>query len=256
MRFIIHEQPYEQPLRAGAYRFEHNGRATGAVERWRLSAAVDGYQFLRVDLDGRPSSGHTYLYHALLNPQGQVERLKYRFWNQAPAGKGRVQLTGDVLLAPPNAAPPASAPTAVIATRTLNGERFEQAFELPPGFRFWFPSVSGLHFASQTHSSASTAVMLNGQIGGAETLAAQVVESTYEPLDEPPVTITLGAEERRYRRWRLTWGAGHWRIIWRDASSANGDAAGWPLGMERPAADGSRKLTAVATRCMHYRLPA
>ena len=42
MRFIIHELPYERPLRAGRLRYERDGRPTGAVEPGRLSEAADG----------------------------------------------------------------------------------------------------------------------------------------------------------------------------------------------------------------------
>ncbi|MGB4873356.1 MAG: hypothetical protein WBP47_25115 [Candidatus Promineifilaceae bacterium] len=42
MRFIIKEQSYEQVIAAGQYRYERDGRATGAVEHWRLTAVTDG----------------------------------------------------------------------------------------------------------------------------------------------------------------------------------------------------------------------
>ena len=93
MRFIIHELPYEKPVAAGRFRYEQNSQATGAVEHWRLTTAVDDYHFVRVDLDARAAtSGHTYLYHLVLNPAGRPERLHYRFWTTG------VEVTGNILL--------------------------------------------------------------------------------------------------------------------------------------------------------------
>ncbi len=72
MRFIIHQLPYERPIVAGQLRYERDGAPTGAVEQYRLTAAVDGYRFLRVDLDARTApSGRSTLYHLTLNPDGQ-----------------------------------------------------------------------------------------------------------------------------------------------------------------------------------------
>ncbi len=60
MRFIVHEQAYEKPIAAGQLRYERDGRATGAIESWRLTRAVEGYEILRVDLDARTAeSGHS-----------------------------------------------------------------------------------------------------------------------------------------------------------------------------------------------------
>ncbi len=160
---------------AGEYRYELDGQPTGAVETWRLTAAAEGYQFLRVDLDARAAaSGHTYLYHALVGPDGQVERLKFRFWTQASGG---LQVTGDVVLESDS----------VSATRTVNGKASEQVIDLPKGYRFWFPSVAGLHFAgwrgNEPKTAASTssgqAVTLNGKVGDENTLAVQVVDFEY-----------------------------------------------------------------------------
>ena len=93
MRFIIQEQPREKILASGRYRFEQNGVPTGAVESWRLTAVADTYRFLRVDLDAREAaSGHSYLYHAVVNAEERIERLKYRFWSDA------LTIVGDVVL--------------------------------------------------------------------------------------------------------------------------------------------------------------
>ena len=76
MRFIIHELPYERPLLSGRLRYERDGVPSGAVESWRLTAAVDGYRFLRVDVDAREApSGRSWLYHLTLNPAGLPDRV-------------------------------------------------------------------------------------------------------------------------------------------------------------------------------------
>ncbi|MFO7679590.1 MAG: hypothetical protein R6X34_06015 [Chloroflexota bacterium] len=245
MRFIIHEQPYEKPIMAGEYRYERDGRPTGAVETWRLTAAAEGYHFLRVDLDAREAaSGHTYLYHALVGPGGFVERLQYRFWTQASGG---LQVTGDVVLEG----------DALSAARTVNGKAFEQVLELPTGCRFWFPSAAGLHFAGwgegepktavstssrqAVSTSSRLAVTLNGAVGGEDTLAVQAVDFEYALLSVDYLEMAAAGKVRRYSPWKLSWGDGQWRIIQRDAEN------GWPLGMERQ--DG---LTAVASQYIHY----
>lgn len=238
MRFLIRELPYEKPIMAGEYRYERDGQATGVVEKWRLTAAADGYQFLRVDLDARAaSSGHTYLYHALVSPEGQVERLKYRFWTREASGG--LQVAGNVLFEDDS----------VTATRTINGKESEQVLDLPQGFDFWFPSVAGLHFVgwrgngpkTAVTTSSKQAVTLNGKVGGEDTLAVQVVDYNYEPLTTDLLEMTAAGKVRQYAPWKLSWGDGNWRTIKRDAES------GWPLGMDRD--DG---LTAVAGQYIRY----
>jgi len=226
MRFIIKEQPYEEVIAAGKYRYERDGRPTGAVEQWRLTAVTDGYQFLRVDLDARDApSGHTYLYHAVVHPDGSVERLKYRFWG------GGLDIVGDIVLAE----------TAVTATRIYNGQASEQVLDLPKGYRFWFPSVAGLHFAGWRGNDPKTAVTLNGQIGGPDTLAAQVVAFECYPTITDYLAREIAGQVRQYSPWRLSWND-QIRVIWRSAEN------GWPLGLER--GDG---LTAVASQLIRYK---
>ena len=229
MRFIIREQTYEKPIMAGEYRYELDGKTTGAVEKWRLTAAAEGYRFLRVDLDARAAaSGHTYLYHALVGSDGLVERLKFRFWTQAAGG---LQVAGDVVLERDS----------VSATRTVNGKESEQVLELPIGYRFWFPSVAGLHFAGWRGNEPKTAVTLNGKVGDEDTLAVQVVDFEYYMLITDFMEMVAAGKVRQYSPCKLSWGDGNWRIIQRDAEN------GWPLGMMRD--DG---LTAVARHYIHY----
>ncbi|MBK8984519.1 MAG: hypothetical protein IPM39_00320 [Chloroflexi bacterium] len=232
MRFIIHEQPFEKALAAGQYRYAQDGRATGAVEEWRLTAVTDGYQFLRVDLDARAApSGHTYLYHAVVNPGGQVERLKYRFWG------GGLNVVGDVVLEE----------TAVTATRTLNGQDSEQVIDLPKGYRFWFPSVAGLHFADWRGNEPKTAVTLNGHIGASDTLAVQEVSFTYHMLITDYMEMEIAGQLRKYVPHKLAWNDQQ-RIIWRSY-----DESRWPLGMVKMGGAYKEELTAVATRHIQYK---
>lgn len=102
MRFIIHEMPYERPLLAGRLRYERDGVPTGAVELWRITNAVDGYRFLRVDLDAREAeSGRSSLYHVTLNPAGRPEQLKFRLWGNGPEVSGSL-VWNQARLSPPD----------------------------------------------------------------------------------------------------------------------------------------------------------
>ena len=146
MRFIIHEMGYETPLAAGKLRYMRDGQPTGAVESWRLTAAVEGYRFLRVDLDARAAeSGHTYLYHATLNGNGRIEQLKYQFWDN------QIKIVGNVVFEK----------DAVVGTRDVNNQRFEDVLEMPVGYQFWFPATQGLGLL--TGAGEGTAVTLNTQ---------------------------------------------------------------------------------------------
>jgi len=214
---------------AGEYRYELDGQPTGAVEKWRLTDAAERYRFLRVDLDARDAaSGHTYLYHALVNADGRVERLQYRFWTQ-DAGLG-LQVAGDLILEPDS----------ISATRTVNGKESDEVLDLPKGYRFWFPSVAGLHFAGWRGNDPKTAVTLNGKVGDEDTLTVQIVNFEYGPLITDFMEMEAAGKIRRYSPWKLSWGD-NWRVIQRDEQN------GWPLGMARD--DG---LTAVARQYIHY----
>lgn len=126
MRFIIHEQPYERPLLAGQLRYTRDGAPTGAVESWRLTAAAEGYRFLRVDLDAREApSGRSYLYHVVLNEVGRPEQLKFRFWGDGHEVSGSAVRDGDE----------------VMATRRVDGVAYEDTAR---GQAFWFPAGAGL----------------------------------------------------------------------------------------------------------------
>ena len=73
-----------------------NNQPTGAVEEWRLSDAVDGYRFLRVDLDARNApSGRSYLYHLTMDKLGNLVQLKFRLWTEGSEIIGSVLLEKD-----------------------------------------------------------------------------------------------------------------------------------------------------------------
>jgi hypothetical protein len=131
MRFIIHELPYETPVAAGLFRYERDGQQpTGLQEHWRLTTAVDGYRFLRVDVDGQgTAAGESALYHLTINPAGRPERLQFLYWNAAGDG-----VSGNVLFEE----------TVIAVTRDMNGERIEEEVAVAAGYGFWLPSAAGL----------------------------------------------------------------------------------------------------------------
>lgn len=219
MRFIIHELPYERPLLAGRLRYERDGAPTGAVESWRLTAAAEGYRFLRVDLDARDApSGRSYLYHVTLNPAGRPEQLKYRFWGDGHEVSGSVVWDGEV----------------IVAARRVDGVSYE---DVARGAAFWFPSGAGLALL---------------EWAGGETHGVTMTPDTADParlmaLVETPVAIewgemgmeTVGDELLPVRPLAVSWGEQR-RVV-------RLDVEGRPLWLWRD--DG---LTAVAERLIRY----
>lgn len=139
MRFLLREQPFERLVSSGTFLYSQHNQPTGAVEHWRLTNAIDGYQFLRVDLDARAAlSGRSHLYHLLLNPAGKPEQLKFRFWATGwdVAGILLFDRTGLTL------------------SRTINGEKIEDIGEAKQPF--WFPATSGLWLLNQTEQPEPT----------------------------------------------------------------------------------------------------
>ncbi|MEZ4644010.1 MAG: hypothetical protein R3E31_14985 [Chloroflexota bacterium] len=218
MRFIVREQPFEKPFAAGELRYLRDGQPTGAVEKWRVTTA-NGYQFLRVDLDARAApSGHSYLYHALLNGNGRFERLKFRFWGDVNGN--RLQVSGDIVFEE----------TAITAYRTVNGSTYEQVLPVPDANHFWFPACLGLQYLGESCGTAVGLHTVNGQpllvnSNGSEAFALFVVEMQ-ATQQEDGATCYHWHEQRR--------------TVWRNA-------AGWVVKMER--GDG---LTAVAVRTIQY----
>lgn len=185
MRFLIHEQPYEKPLAAGAYRYERDGQPTGAVELWRLTQATEGFVVLRVDVDERPLNGRSTLYHFLQQENGRPERLNYRQWD------GTTRIEGKLLFNE----------TSVIGTRTVNGATFEEDVALAAGYSFWFSSAVGAGTAVLSHTSLqSHALTLT------PTLTLQPVASlSVLPLPGPGGTLTLGQKAITYYWTQLIW---------------------------------------------------
>lgn len=180
MRFILAEQPYETVLASGQLQYQQDGRATGAVETWQLSQALDGYQLVRVDLDARQAaSGHSYLYHLLRQANGRPERLEYRFWQAGVLLAGRLLFTD----------------TAVIARRTINGTTYEEELPWTAQTHFWFPASVGLGLLVPFDSG--TAVTLSGPPNESAALfQIQTVEVHITPYAEAAYRITWPNNER------------------------------------------------------------
>ncbi len=222
MRFIIHELEYEKPLAAGRLRYLQDGEPTGAVEAWRLTSAVDGFQFLRVDLDARDAaSGRSYLFHMVLNPDGQPEQLKYRVF-----GTGLL-VSGAIVWEPDN----------LTAARTVNDHSFE---EVVPRGPFWFPSVLGL---------AALRFQIKPRESGADLPGASLVsqaddEDELFKLYATPVRITWkpvpdAQDQDAHSYLRVTWPS-QLRELWLDSD-------GYPVRLTRP--DG---IEAVTTQLVVY----
>lgn len=216
MRFIIHELEYEKPVAAGRLRYQQDGEPTGAVEAWRLTAAVDGYQFLRVDLDARDAaSGRSYLFHMVLNPEGQPEQLKYRVFDTG------LLVSGAIVWEPSDLA----------GTRTVNDETFQEVVDRGA---FWFPSALGLWtLPAQLESDLS----LDAQPGATLQSQADDVNETFR-LYATPVRITWrpgsndpGRLTESYLR--VSWDS-EVRELWLDSE-------GYPVRLKRP--DGLESVT-------------
>ena len=217
MRALIHELPYERPLASGRYVYSEDGAATGALETWRLTAALEGYRFLRVDLDARTASRDSALYHLILDEAGRCERLKFRFFRPG------LQIVGDVLFA---------AETAIL-TREVNGERFESQCPFPAQALFWFPASAGLSLLTgvplgtprpaltlrQAEQFALWPVTLSASEGAAQTLVIMG-----QSISTRPLTVRWEDEER---------------MMWLDEYN-------WPVRVQR------RGLTATETRYLRY----
>ena len=219
MRFIIHELPYERPLLAGRLRYERDGRPTGAVESWRLSDAAEGYRFLRVDLDARAAqSGHSWLYHVTLGPDGRPEQLKARFWAAGREVTTTLNIEGDEWL----------------ATRQVDGVAFE---DVARGGAFWFPAAAGLALLRGCVDETRGVTLLMDTSDAARTLALCATPVTIALSG--PVEEQVGDETLDVGTLSVAWGHNR-RMVWLDDD-------GRPLRLWRD--DG---LTAVAERLVRY----
>lgn len=219
MRFIIHELPYERPLLAGQLRYERDGQPTGALESWRLTSAVDDFRFLRIDLDARQApSGRSFLYHATLNPDGQLEQLKYRFW-----GDG-MEISGTVV----------NQDKTWLAGRTVNGVRYQDEAQ---GELFLFPSGTGLSLLAREQGDKTGVILDIDTTDPTRVMALSPIEvairvGEIQQLAVQDVTIEATAVN-------IAW-EGNRRTVWIDTDNR-------PLQVWRD--DG---LTAKAARMVRY----
>lgn len=225
MRFIIHELPYERPIAAGRLVYQQDGRPTGAVESWRLSDAVDGYRFLRVDLDAQQAtSGQSTLYHLTLNAAGKPEQLKYRFWKQGVTASGVVLWEDGSLL----------------VRQQVNNVQHEEVDEQNDAALFWFSATTGLALLvwSIPEVQEATAVLLRPDLtdpaGTSLLLPTHVTVSRQGRETFAVMGLEISAEVL-FIAWE-----DQQRTLWLNEH-------GWPLKMERD--DG---LTAVSTQLVEY----
>lgn len=225
MRFIVKEQPYEKKIASGLFQYEQDEKLTGAVESWRLTTAVPGYQILRVDLDAREAaSGNSTLFHLVQTDDGVFERLTYRFWND------KLNVEGNVLFEE----------NRIIERRTVNKERRQQDLAHPPHAHFWFPSTVGLgllaNLGMQTELSAFTLNMDPANLAlflGLKSVTLALTTGPVEPHlihDKEVIVRPLTVEWENQKR-----------VLWLD------DETNWPLKMVRD--DG---LTAVESQGIWY----
>ena len=128
MRFIIREQEYEKLVAAGKFRYEMQGKTTGATESWRLTRLSKIYSLLRVDFDARKTPDrYSTLYHLALGPGWRPERLKFRHFAGPAEIVGDLQFDEEV----------------VSLYRKIGDRRLEDEEKMPGDYRFWFPSVIG-----------------------------------------------------------------------------------------------------------------
>jgi hypothetical protein len=133
MRFIIREQDFEKPLAAGKLQYQQYGRPTGVEETWRLTEVVDGYRFLRIDLDAREAgSEESDLFHLTLSPEGLPVRLKFRSYGP------QMEIMGDMLFET----------SRISVSRTVNGIKFEKDLETPNEQVILMPGTIGLGLAA------------------------------------------------------------------------------------------------------------
>ena len=219
MRALIRELPYERPIAAGRYRYERDGQPTGAIESWRLTAAQEGYRFLRVDLNAQAAaSGDSYLYHLTLDAAGRPDRLSFRFFGTA------FQATGNLLFAE----------DALTLARTVDGRRLESERGVLPGYAFWFPATAALALLAE--EAADDEPMPAVTLDKEEQFALRLVNLRIRR--GRPQTLPVMGDERLLQPLILSW-ADQQRTIWIDQHK-------WPLKMERPG------LTAIETRYVRY----
>lgn len=207
MRSIIREQDYEKLRAAGKLRYARDGQSIGLEEQWRVTAAVEGYHFLRVDMDGRQAAANaSCLYHLTLGPEGRPERLKLRFFGPDQ------EVSADYLLDE----------QIVTAVREVNGRHFEEVVEAPDGYVFWFQSALGLSLIARTHAYVGIQLPMTIAPDEAADFALQSAPAELEWFSKEMMVVTQQRVE--VRPCLIRW-LGQQRKIWLDDS-------GWPVRLE------------------------
>lgn len=205
MRFIIREQDYEKLQAAGKLRYSRDGQPTGLEEQWRVTAAAEGYYFLRVDVDGRrASSGVSCLYHLTLGPEGRPERLKLRCFGPSS------DLSADYLLDK----------QIITAIREVNGRHFEQVLEAPDGYVFWFQSALGLSLLARAADGANLEHVISPDEAADFALLGASAELQW--YSEETMVVTHQSVE--VRPCLIRW-LGQKRKVWLDGH-------GWPVRLQ------------------------
>lgn len=119
MRFLVHEMAYEKLVASGRSHYGPTVR-----EQWRLTRAVAGYHILRVDHDTRPDN--SYLYHLILNPAGEPDRLLFRLFRPGLTVRGNVLFADGLAL----------------QTRLINGQSSQTELPYPAGTYCHFPALA------------------------------------------------------------------------------------------------------------------
>ena len=205
MRFLVREQSYETPIASGRLRYSLADVPTGVLENWRLTNAIDGYRILRIDVDGRNSlSGDSYLYHLLMDPAGQPERLTYRFWG----GTGH-KVEGNLFFEADQ----------IICSRTINGERAkDMALVRPEPLLWWFPAAASMSTFGQLSSAEYSGMYLDENAD--LVLQALPVKVELGPIEELKVMNRVVQTQIRTVCW-----ADQKRTIWFDDHN-------WPIKMQ------------------------
>lgn len=212
MRLLVSEKGYEQLRVRGAYRYAHADAPTIAMENWRLTGTPFGEQILRIDLDGRPGSGNTTLYHAILTADWLPVRVTYR---RLTADGGRV--AGNIL----------AADGVLINRREVDGQRFEEEV---PQLPLLLPSVTGLAWlwrqTAATHGPLMFATFDTSDDEPAGHMRLLTLKGGWHNEPARARTVAVGPTPHETTAVALRWGQQE-RIIWCDA------ATGWPLMLAR-----------------------
>jgi hypothetical protein len=171
MRFLIREQTTERLVAGGLFRYWRDGQPMGLTEQWRLTAAADGYSFLRLDLDPHSTAeGQSVLYQATIGPDGRVARLAFRAWRPGWQLAGSALWTGD----------------GAILTRQINGQRREDEVSLADNPTFWLPTAAGLSLlASLSAGRPNAALTLEPE----RDFAWSTADINLEPAEPEPVMV-------------------------------------------------------------------